>query len=97
MKRCEFPEIDCSWPIGKRGIAAMNSINEPGGDASIIPTDPLASDWHDPVIAAYKKDVDRTLLRENLKLTVEQRIQKAESVHRSLTAWREAGRRRIVP
>jgi hypothetical protein len=28
----------------------------------------------DPVIEAYKKDVDRTLIRENLKLTVEQRL-----------------------
>ena len=25
----------------------------------------------DPVIEAYKKDVDRTLIRENLKLTLE--------------------------
>lgn len=30
----------------------------------------------DPVIEAYKKDIDRTLLRENLKLTVEQRFLK---------------------
>lgn len=30
----------------------------------------------DPVIEAYKKDVDRTLLRENLKLTPEERLQK---------------------
>ena len=30
----------------------------------------------DPVIEAYKKDVDRTLIRENLKLTPEQRIEK---------------------
>ncbi len=29
----------------------------------------------DPVIEAFKKDVDRTLIRENLKLTVEQRIE----------------------
>lgn len=28
----------------------------------------------DPVIEAYKKDVDRTLIRENLKLTVQQRL-----------------------
>jgi hypothetical protein len=28
----------------------------------------------DPVIEAYKKDVDRTLIRENLKLTVQQRM-----------------------
>ncbi|WHZ26673.1 MAG: hypothetical protein OJF51_001469 [Nitrospira sp.] len=26
----------------------------------------------DPVIEAYKRDIDRSLLRENLKLTVEQ-------------------------
>jgi hypothetical protein len=29
-----------------------------------------------PVIEAYKKDVDRTLIRENLKLTTEERIRK---------------------
>lgn len=33
----------------------------------------------DPVIEAYKKDVDRTLIRENLKLTVEQRFKKLMS------------------
>ena len=31
------------------------------------------ADGFDPVIEAYKKDVDRTLLRENLKLSVDQR------------------------
>jgi hypothetical protein len=30
----------------------------------------------DPVIEAYKRDVDRTLLLENLKLTVESRLEK---------------------
>ena len=29
----------------------------------------------DPVIQAYKKHVDRTLLRENLRLTVQQRFE----------------------
>lgn len=28
----------------------------------------------DPVIEAYKKDIDRTLIRENLKLTVSERL-----------------------
>jgi hypothetical protein len=36
----------------------------------------------DPVIEAYKRDVDRTLIRENLKLTPEQRLQKMISVLR---------------
>lgn len=28
----------------------------------------------DPVIEAYKRDLDRTLIRENLRLTVEERF-----------------------
>jgi hypothetical protein len=28
----------------------------------------------DPVIEAYKKDIDRTLIRENLKLTPQERL-----------------------
>ena len=51
----------------------------------------------DPVIEAYKRDVDRTLIRENLRLTVEERFnalmrlqQFAEELQR---AGREARRR----
>jgi len=29
----------------------------------------------DPVIEAYKKDIDRTLIRENLKMTVDERLE----------------------
>ena len=48
----------------------------------------------DPVIEAYKKDIDRTLLRENLKLTPDQRIRKmlefADAVKRIQGAARKA-------
>jgi hypothetical protein len=47
----------------------------------------------DPVIEYYKKDVDRTLLRENLKLTPQQRLDKLMSFMRSLDQLREAARR----
>ncbi len=40
----------------------------------------------DPVIEAYKKHVDRTLLRENLKLTPAQRLDKLAAFMRSLAA-----------
>jgi hypothetical protein len=50
------------------------------------------ADYCDPVIEAFKKDVDRTLLRENLKLSVEERLRKADRVHASVAAWREAGK-----
>ena len=48
----------------------------------------------DPVIEAYKKDVDRTLLRENLKLTPDQRLEKLQSFVSLTTALGEAARRR---
>ncbi len=35
----------------------------------------------DPVIEAYKKDIDRTLLRENLKLTHEERLRDLMRLH----------------
>ncbi len=47
----------------------------------------------DPVIEAYKRDIDRTLLRENLKLTVEQRFRKLQELQRFAVELRRAGRR----
>jgi hypothetical protein len=44
----------------------------------------------DPVIEAYKKDIDRTLLRENLKLTPTQRLQKLMSFLASVEVLRRA-------
>lgn len=51
---------------------------------------PLAPD---PVIEAYKKDVDRTLLRENLKLSVEERLQRMYEFMREMDEFRGAVRR----
>ena len=44
----------------------------------------------DPVIEAYKKDVDRTLLRENLKLTTNQRVEKMIAALRFADAVRHS-------
>lgn len=33
-----------------------------------------ADNWSDPVVEAYKRDVDRTLLRESLKHTPAERL-----------------------
>ena len=46
----------------------------------------------DPVVEAYKKDIDRTLIRENLKLTVTERFQKAMALQRFAEEMRRAGR-----
>ena len=50
-------------------------------------------DYCDPVVEAYKKDVDRTLFRENLKLTIDERFRKFESPARFARELHEAGQR----
>ena len=45
----------------------------------------------DPVTEVYKRDVDRTLLRENLKLTPEQRLLKLIDFVKFAAELRSAG------
>ena len=47
----------------------------------------------DPVIEEYKKHVDRTLLRENLKLTVEQRLRNLMELQKLSEELQRAGRK----
>jgi hypothetical protein len=47
----------------------------------------------DPVIEAYKRDIDRSLLRRNLALTVEQRFLNLQQLQRFAQELRSARRR----
>jgi hypothetical protein len=47
----------------------------------------------DPVIEEYKKSVDRTLIRENLRLSHDQRVRRLQELQRFAHEAREAGRR----
>ena len=47
----------------------------------------------DPVIEAYKKDVDVTLIRENLRLTVDQRFQQLMKLQQFAADLQLAGRK----
>lgn len=49
------------------------------------------SSLHD-VVQAYKSGIDRTLIRENLRLTVEERFRKATALARFADELRRAGR-----
>ena len=46
----------------------------------------------DPVIEAYKLHVDRTLIRENLKLSVQERFEKLMKLQEFAEELRKAGR-----
>ena len=45
------------------------------------------------VIELYKRDVDRTLIRENLKLTAEERLLKLQNFVEFAEELRKAGRK----
>jgi hypothetical protein len=51
----------------------------------------------DPVIEAYKRDVDRTLIREQLRRTVDERVQRMISALGLAEALRAARRQRRHP
>ena len=46
----------------------------------------------DPVIEAYKKDIDRTLLRQNLMRSVQERLANLIALQRLAEEARRAGR-----
>ena len=47
----------------------------------------------DPVIEAFKKDIDRTLLRQNLRRTVAERLANLVEMQRLAEEARRAGKR----
>jgi hypothetical protein len=53
--------------------------------------------YRDPVVEAYMTGVDRTLLRENLKLTPAQRLEKLANFSSFAAELRRAGLRARVP
>lgn len=53
---------------------------------------PLPPAEFDRLVEELKKDVDRTLIRENLKLSVEERLRKLVSHQRFVDELRRAGR-----
>jgi hypothetical protein len=53
--------------------------------------------YRDPVVEAYMPGVDRTLLRENLKFTPAQRLDRLVSFSAFAAELRRAGERALSP
>lgn len=84
----------------RRGDARETSKPETGGECVLdyfgeqSPMPAVATPRRsEPHIEAYKKDIDRTLLRENLKLSVEQRFRKLMALQRLAEELHRAGPR----
>lgn len=69
----------------------MQKSEKPEAMDQTLPYEP------DPVIEFYKKDVDRTLIRENLRLTVEQRFERLMKLQEFASELRRAGREAVKP
>ena len=57
----------------------------------VLEPPPLSKEEFDRFVEEMKKDVDRTLIRENLKLTVEERLRKLMSHQRFVEELQRAG------
>jgi hypothetical protein len=77
------------------GERAIEEMREAGAD--IVNADPaLKSDSNgddDPIIAYYMDGIDRTLLRENLRLTPTERLERLMSLQRLSEELERAGKR----
>ena len=51
----------------------------------------LDARWNDPVVEAYKKDIDRSLIRKNLRLSVEERFVQLMELQAFAVELRRAG------
>ena len=51
----------------------------------------------DPVIEAYKRDIDRTLIRQSLRLTVTERFERLMELQRFAEEMKRAGRQARRP
>jgi hypothetical protein len=76
----------------------MELHDRPGTDAESsetaraenAPSELPPADFFDPDIEAYKKDIDRTLLRANLRLSVAERLARFQSFMDSVEEMRGA-------
>jgi hypothetical protein len=46
----------------------------------------------DPVIEAYKQDLDKTLIKQSLRLTIQQRVDRLIALQEAAEEFRRAGK-----
>ena len=73
----------------------VRAVAEPTASATGVPPSMRAAGLEpDPVVEAYKRDIDRTLLRQNLRRSVTERVANLMALQRLAVEARRAGRAR---
>lgn len=83
--------VDVQPGDGERAIEEMRTAG-----AEIVNSNEAESSLSDPVIEVYLKDVDRSLLRDNLRLSVTERFERLMSLQQMADELRAAGKRRLA-
>ncbi len=74
---------------GNPGLRTVVRLLAAAGFRATVELEPIAPD--DPVVAAYLADIDRSLLRENLSKTPEQRVESLQALQRLAAEAHRAG------
>lgn len=87
---CQEAEARGEWP--KESFEFKDAAVSSYGSSS-VQTEPVENSVFpfDPVIEAFKRDVDRTLLRETLKLTPTERALQLEAMNEFIEELQRAG------
>ena len=80
--------LDAAFPVRLR--EGMQSDSAPGPPLAARATEA----GRDPMVEAYKRDVDRTLLRQNLRRSVTERVENLIALQKLAAEARRAGRAR---
>jgi hypothetical protein len=92
------PVRKCQYGDSHDEDLAMNTVPEKAAETKseepvppyILLSQLAPADYCDPVVEVYKRDIDRSLLRENLKLTPDERSRKFERNMRMVSELRRA-------
>ena len=77
-----------------RAVAGRPVAEPTASETGRPPSMQVAGFEPDPVIEAYKRDIDRTLLRQNLRRSVTERVANLMALQRLALEARRAGRAR---
>jgi transcriptional regulator with XRE-family HTH domain len=76
--------------VGSPRLDTLERLLGAAGFRAKVELEPIPPE--DSVIAAFKNDIDRTLLRQNLTKTPEQRVRSLQALERLMAEARRAGR-----
>lgn len=77
-------------PDANPTVRTVSELAEAAGFRLRVVVEPV--DPPDPVVEAYKRDVDRTSLRDNLRTSIEQRVRSLGEWQVAMAAMRDATR-----